>query len=105
MDRSGVLTLILWLVSIAGGAVAFTRMRMPQERALQTALRLSFALMLALALWSVSTYLLWRLGVDLNIGIIRDGRMAKHAWLPGLTTALACVNYCALKSGTARNGA
>ncbi len=54
------------------------------------------ALMCGLALYANLTWALWAAGVPIDIGTVRDGRMAEHYWLGPFTLLYALGCYCLL---------
>lgn len=58
---------------------------------------LSFVLVAGLALYSNVAWALWAIGVPVDIGTVRDGRMSEHYWLGPFTLAYAAVSYGALR--------
>lgn len=57
---------------------------------------ISVCLVAGLALDSNLTYLLWGIGFPMEIGTVKDGRMAEVYWLPPLTLLYAVFGYAVL---------
>lgn len=56
----------------------------------------SFALASGLALYANLVWALWALGVPVDIGTVRDGRMAAHYWFGPFTLVYAVICYVVL---------
>lgn len=63
---------------------------------LNHALAAGFALTAGLALYANVAWALWALGVPVDIGTVRDGRMGEHYWLGPFTLLYAIACYTAL---------
>lgn len=61
----------------------------------QTLLYAVFSLMAGLALYANLAWILWALKLPMDLGTVRDGRMAEHFWLGPATLVYAVICYAA----------
>ena len=98
--NGGSITWPLFLACIALGIYSYRRTD-ELGRALsqfwRIAMRINFAVMVTLAAWSCSSFALWASGVELDIGIIKNGLMGEHYWLGPFTLIYAVFCYAMLR--------
>lgn len=95
-------TYLLFISSIIVGAITFAlsaRSRLGEKipPLLRWPLRLSFGIVVFLAVWSTTSYALWAMGVTLTIGMIERGIMGEHWWLGPACIVYAAFIYAQLK--------
>ena len=94
------MTLFLWLTSFVVIAAAFylTKDRLNAESLMVKTLRFVFCILTGLSFWGLSTYSLWLMGFELDIGTVKNGKMAIHWWLPPSTLLWTVATYYYAKS-------
>lgn len=64
---------------------------------LAKALRLGFTVVVALAVFSNLSFLAWIAGLPLEMGGVKQGKMAEHYWLGPITLVYAVIVWGQLK--------
>lgn len=89
----GPLTIALWILSFAAGAITYTKTKQYKS----ALLRPLFAAMVTMTVWSILVTTFWSLGVELKVGTIRDGKMEDNTWLPLATSLFTALTYLTLR--------
>jgi hypothetical protein len=93
---SQLIALMLFCASVACGVIAhhLTRGLGHSLPSIQRHwFRASFSLCLFLGVWTMSSYILWRLRVPLSIGSIIEGKMSAQWWLGPVWLMFAALSY------------
>ena len=89
------MTLLLWFTSFVVIAASFhlTKDRLNAKSPMVKILRFVFCILTGLSFWGLSTYSLWLMGFELEIGTVKDGKMDIHWWLPPSTLLWTVATY------------
>lgn len=82
-----------------GYAWAFTA-RYSSRSLIDKVMRVGFSANVALAVFCNLAYMLWIAGMPLEMGIVKDGRMAEHYWLGPFTLIYAVVMWFTLNKSS-----
>jgi len=87
----------------AGGYTWAHSARWNLSGALMRAMRVVLSAIVALAVYSNLSFAVWAAGLPIDLGIVRNGRMAEHYWLGPITLVYAVVMWVMVKRESEKN--